>query len=379
MTLLALCKAELKALFTNPVIVLTMFGGVLFYSFLYPQPYAQQTPREQTVSVVNLDQSQASFKLERMVDATPQVKIIQRDHTLADAKQAFLNKQISGILVIPEHFYKDLLLGKSPTLAYAGDASYFLVYGTIVEGLAQAGGTLAAQTKVSRLVIEGEPMAFASQHFSPTTANLKPTFNPRMGYVDYVVPAVFVLILQQTLVMGAGVMVGTQKQGHGYWRRVTPAKLLFIRSLVFVSLYYLLSLYYFGASFDLHGINTLAQPSDLLSLLLPFLLTCTFIGIALGALTPRRELVTLVVLISSMPLIFTAGFIWPLEMIPSPLIWLAQCFPSTPAIQGFLGLNQMAASWSTIAPKWTLLWIQALFWGIFAYQLLKRDLQRHTQ
>lgn len=181
MTLFELFKAELKALFTNPVVVLTVFGGVVFYSFLYPLPYAKQIPREQTVSVVNLDQSQASFQLERMVDATPQVKIVQRDHTIADAKQAFLDKKVAGILVIPEHFYKDLLLGKSPTLAYAGDASYFLVYGTIVEGLAQAGGTLAAQTKVSRLVIEGEPMAFAAQHFSPTNANLKPTFNPRMA------------------------------------------------------------------------------------------------------------------------------------------------------------------------------------------------------
>src|SRR5690606_7859292 len=100
--------------------------------------YSHQTPREQKITVVNLDKSQASYQLERMVDATPQVQVVQRDHSIEDAKHAFLDGKVSGILVIPEHFYKDLLLGKSPTLAYAGDASYFLVYGTIVEGLAQA-------------------------------------------------------------------------------------------------------------------------------------------------------------------------------------------------------------------------------------------------
>ncbi|QIL86424.1 ABC transporter permease [Vibrio sp. HDW18] len=378
MTLFELLKAELKALLTNPVVVITVFGGVVFYSFLYPLPYVQQVPREQSISVVNLDKSQTSYQFERMVDATPQVKIVRRDHTITQAKQAFLAKQVAGILVIPEHFYRDLLLGKSPTLAYAGDASYFLVYGTIVEGLAQAGGTLAAQTKVSRLLVEGEPMAFASQHFSPTSTNLKPTFNPRLGYVDYVVPAVFVLILQQTLVMAAGLMVGSQKQGHGYWSRVSTAKLLLVRSLVLVAIYYLLSLYYFGASFEQHGIHRFAAIRDLLSLLLPFLLACSFVGIALGALTPRRELVTLVVLISSMPLIFTAGFIWPVEMIPSPLLWLANGFPSTPAIQGFLSLNQMAANWSTLAPQWTLLWLQAVLWGAIAYYLLQRDRQANT-
>ncbi|HAS63287.1 MAG TPA: ABC transporter, partial [Vibrio sp.] len=149
MSLFELIKAELKALLTNPVVILTVFGGVVFYSFLYPLPYSHQTPREQKVSVVNLDNSQTSYQLERMVDATPQVRIVQRDSSIAAAKSAFLEGEISGILVIPEHFYKDLLLGKSPTLAYAGDASYFLVYGTIVEGLAQAGGTLAAKTTVS--------------------------------------------------------------------------------------------------------------------------------------------------------------------------------------------------------------------------------------
>ncbi len=44
MTLFELFKAELKALFTNPVVVLTVFGGVVFYSFLYPLPYAKQIP-----------------------------------------------------------------------------------------------------------------------------------------------------------------------------------------------------------------------------------------------------------------------------------------------------------------------------------------------
>lgn len=369
---IALLKAELKALFTNPVVLLTVFGGVVFYSFLYPLPYTQQTPREQTLSIVNLDKSQASYQLERMVDATPQVKVVQHDSTIEYAKQAFLNRKVSGILVIPEHFYKDLLLGKSPTLAYAGDASYFLVYGTIVEGLSQAGGTLAAKSKVSRLVMEGEPLSLAAQHYSATSINLKPTFNPRMGYVDYVVPAVFVLILQQTMIMAAGLMGGTQKHGNGYWSHTTPLRLILVRSIVLVAVYYLLSMYYFGASFTSHGVNTLASAGHLLLLLLPFLLASCLCGIWLGSVTPRRELVTLVVLISSMPLIFSAGFIWPLEAIPRPIIWISNLFPSTPAIQSFLSLNQMGASWDQISTQWGLLWVQVFGWGALAFYQLQR-------
>ncbi|MCY9853920.1 ABC transporter permease [Vibrio mediterranei] len=372
MTLLEHVKLELKAILTNPVVVLTVFGGVIFYSFLYPLPYTQQTPREQPISVVNLDLSQTSFQLERMVDATPNVKVVQRDHTIAAAKEAFLNGEVSGILVMPEHFYKDLMLGKSPVLAYAGDAALFLVYGTVVEGLAQAGGTLAAKAKVTKLLIDGVPLELASKQYAATQLNTKPTFNPRMGYVDYVVPAVFVLILQQTLAMASGLVGGTQRQGKGYWRSQSVLSVVAVRSIVLTLIYYLLGMYYFGASFEMYGISKLAHPIELLTLMLPFLLTSCFIGIFLGAITPRRELVTVVVLLSSMPLIFSAGFIWPTEMLPEPIKWLAAIFPTQAAINGFLKLNQMGAEWSQIRGAWTQLWIQAFAWGSLAVYSFKK-------
>jgi ABC-2 type transport system permease protein len=360
-------KAELKAILKDPVVTLIVFGGVVFYSFLYPLPYSHQIPREQKITVVNLDKSQVSYQLERMVDATPQVKIVKRDATIEDAKASFLNHEVAGILVIPEYFYKDLYLGKSPTLSYAGDASFFLIYGTIVEGLANTGGTLAAKTKISRMVMEGQPLALAKKSYSATQINNKPTFNPRTGYLDYVVPGVFLLILQQTLVMAVGVMVTTQKSGKGYWNDVSVLHLMIVRCLVFIGIYYILALYYFGGALSLHGIPTIGKASEILTLLFPFFATCCFIGICLGAWIPRRELVMIVVLFSSMPLVFSAGFIWPVEAIPSPIVWISRLFPSTPGIMGLLALTRMGAQWNQISQQWILLCIQFLGWGLLAF------------
>ncbi|MDN2481553.1 ABC transporter permease [Vibrio agarivorans] len=363
MSVFSLLKRELFALLTNPVVVITVFGGVVFYSFLYPLPYAQQTPLQQKIAVVNLDNSQVSMKLERMIDATPQVQVVKRVYTLAEAQQTFKQGDISGFIVIPTHFQKDLLLGKSPVLSYAGDASYFLVYGTVVEGLAQASGTLGAEVKIAQILSSGEPIALASEQYSAVKSNLKPTFNPRMGYVDYVIPAVFVLILQQTLVMAAGLMVGTQKGQSGYWDNLSRFKLLTARTLILVGIYYLLSMYYFGASFEMHGVSTIASMGDILSMLLPFLIACCLVGYTLGYWLPRRELVTVLVLISSMPLVFLAGFIWPVEMIPTPLLWAADLFPSTVAIKAFLSLNQMGASWQQVSQHYTHLWLLVIGWS----------------
>ena len=72
-----------------------------------------------------------------------------------------------------------------------------------------------------------------------------------------------------------------------------------------------------------------------------------------------------------MPLVFLAGFIWPLELIPTPLNWLAQWVPSTPAIEGFLRLNQMGAEFSQVSRYWWQLWGLALLHGGLACLLLR--------
>lgn len=372
-----LLKHECLAVFTNSSILLTVFGGVLFYSFLYPLPYTQQIPREQEVVVVNLDKSQISRRLERMVDATPQVRLSARAESLAEAEAIFITQKLAGILVIPENFYRDLLLGQRPTLSFAGDASFFLVYGTVLEGMASAGNTLAAEVKINRMVMSGQAPALAIEQLSAIKLNVVPVFNSTMGYVNYVIPAVFLLILHQTLIMGVGILGGEQNElrgagEEGYWQRADPLQLLVVRAGLFVTIYWLLAMYYFGCSFTYYGIPKLATASEINLLLLPFLLGASFLGICLGSLLPRRELAVLVVLISSIPLIFSSGFIWPISAIPAPIVAASQIFPVIPAIQAFVAVNQMGAEFSDILPLWLQLWLCAILYGTLAWWRLRR-------
>ncbi|MGR5080566.1 ABC transporter permease [Photobacterium swingsii] len=372
-----LIKFELHAIFTNPALLFTVFGGVLIYSFLYPSPYSQQLPREQLVTVVNQDHSQISRELIRMIDATPQVKVQQYARSIDEAKTQLETGEVHGLLVIPAHFNRDLLLGKSPTLAYAGDASYFLVYGTIVEGIATASGTLGAKLKVARMVMSGDNIALAADQFSAIKLNTKPVFNPSMGYINYVVPAVFVLILHQTLLIAVAMLGGGQNEyrlqgGTGYWLRYPAWKIIIVRGLLMMTIYLPLTAYYFGYSFESLGISRLASIGDLLAMTVPFLLAVIFAGMVIGQLIPRRELATVIVLISSIPLIFTAGFIWPPSAIPEVLNQLAQIAPATPAINGFVRLNQMGATFEQVIGWWGQLWGQVIVFGCIASWLMTR-------
>ncbi|WP_447839130.1 TolC family protein [Aeromonas salmonicida] len=59
-----------------------------------------------------------------------------------------------------------------------------------------------------------------------------------------------------------------------------------------------------------------------------------------------------------------------LELIPTPLNWLAQWVPSTPAIEGFLRLNQMGADFDQVSRYWWQLWGLALLNGGLACWVL---------
>lgn len=376
-----LCKKECAAIFKNPAILLTVFGGVVFYSFLYPLPYAQQIPRELKVVVVNLDNSQISRRLERMVDACPQVQLSGRAHSLAEAQRMFVDDKLAGIMVIPENFYRDLLQNRRPTLSFAGDASYFLVYGTVLKGMTGAAQTLAAQIKVKRMVLSGQAMALASKQYSAIRLNIFSAFNETLGYVNYVIPAIFVLILHHTLLMGAGILGGGQNEelragrGDYYWLKVSAWRLLLVRSALFVSIYWVLSMYYFGFTFSFYGIPQIANFSELNLFIVPFLLCTSFLGILFGLILPRRELATLLVLLSSMPLVFGSGFVWPVSAIPEGIVKVLQFIPVIPAMNGLIRLNQMGAEFMDVYPLWQQLWLCSALYGALCWFLLRRKKQ----
>ena len=328
---------EAKAIFTNSTILMAMVGGVLFYAFLYPLPYQHQSPEEQKITVVDLDKSDLSRKFIRMVNSSQQVNVVDQAESVAEAKNQFMAQKVSGFLVIPTEFSKNVLLGQSPTVAYAGDASYFLVYGTIIEGLMKAGGTISAEIRVANMTIDGIPITQAVKTFQPFNSNYIPVFNHNMGYQQYVVPAVFVLILQQTLLMAVGVRQKIVKPHE------KSPKIMLIRFSLFLCVELVLACFYFGSVFDFYDISRFSHPLELLILLVPFLTSVILLGFIIGELFPNCESLLLVVLFSSMPIVFSAGFIWPVEMIPSLLVSVMHLLPSDFAINGFLLLNQQGS------------------------------------
>lgn len=370
---------ELQALGKNSAILMTVFAGLLFYSVLYPLPYSQQVVTHMPVAVWDNDHSPLSREFIRRVESTPQVTVSAVVTSRQEADALMQQGEVHGLLVLPLYFERDVLLGKSPVVAVEGDASYFLIYSSIAEAIAKVSGTLGAQVKVTKELSQGTPYLGALSTALPLQSDTQALFNPTIGYVAYVVPAVFVLILHQTLLIAAGIQTAECKERtlggeRGYWLQASPWTVLVARGLVFVPLYLLAAMYYLGGCFEHYNIVRQANPWLLLLLCTLLFWTTYCFAVMLTFFMTRRETPTQAVLISSLPIVFTAGFVWPSMAIPWPILWLARTIPGVNGIELMVKYNQMGASLTEVGgPLWRLL-AQAMVYTVLAWWVL-----RHSQ
>ena len=115
MNWLTLLQLEWQRLITNKALVVTLFGGLLLYAFLYARPYLQEKVFEQSIVARNQDNSQLSRQLLRMADASPRLKITANAKTLEQAQALIQKGKAGGLVRSPRDFYKDIQLGRSTT------------------------------------------------------------------------------------------------------------------------------------------------------------------------------------------------------------------------------------------------------------------------
>ena len=365
---------EFRLIFTDIAIVLTIIGGVILYSFLYPQPYAQESVSGLSISVVDQDKSQTSRDIIFKLNSSAQINVTRRDTSLKDAQEALIEGEIKGIVLIPMHFTRDLALEKAPTICVGADGSYFLIFGGVLEATMKSVLTQGASVKIGNLLKEGEPLSGATKAFSPYSLQIINLFNRQNSYTQYVIPAVFILILQQTMLIGLGILGGgvNERAKEGSLKGTNTLFVMLSRVIIFFSIFFIHMLFYFGFSYEYFGVTHIASIFNLLNFGAVFLLASTFLGIFLGSLFSSREIATPAVLFSSLPLVFSAGFVWPLEVLPDSLRVIANLFPSTPAIQGFLKLNQMGADFSLVREQYMILLVQILVYGLLGYYFINK-------
>ena len=332
--------STLRTIARDKGVVLIMGLAPLVYGFFYPWPYATQAVTGVAVAVVDLDHSKLSRQITRFAQASPrlQVRLVTGDER--QAQQALWAGEIEGYAVLPPDLKRHVLRNDKAVVTVQGNGSYTLLNKAVLTGFSEVVGTVSAGVEIAKLEVEGQSAHQAQSSRSPINTQMVALFNPTEGYGSYVVPAVALLIIQQTLLMGVGMLVGLWAE-TGQLR--ADAATWLGRLLAFSTVGYANGLLYFGWIFVLQDFPRGANPAGALWLLACYIPAICTLGALLGVWFGNRERALQVLLFTALPVIFVSGFSWPAEALPEVLQTLRWLFPSTAGIQASLKLNQMGA------------------------------------
>lgn len=359
-------QEEFRAIFTNVPVVVVVFLGSLLYAFLYPSPYKNNIVQSQKIVVVDNDNTVLSKELIFLVQSTAQVDVEFITSSIREAKKILGEEKAYGILQIPAGFEAGIYRHIPVEVFYLANAAYFLIYGAVVDGIHKGVEELSSDIKIRRLFYEGKSEVKDTDLIVRDSIAL---FNPSIGYINYALAAILVFILHQTLIAGSAILGATQNEQNlkgiqGYWNETAALKLVLGRIFAFFCIYVVLFLLYFGFLFQLYGVNISANIITFWCFSVIFILCCASFGTLLGLLVKHPALPTQIVLISSLPLIFMMGFIWPIELLPKPIVWGMHFVPAFEGINALIRLNQMGADLRLVMNEF--FWLLGLFVGSVA-------------
>jgi ABC-2 type transport system permease protein len=360
---------EWRRVLSNRGVFSMLVLAPLIYGIYYPQPYLTQILHEVPIAVVDNDLTHLGQDIVQALDASGTVHVALRTRTLEEARAALDRGEVFAILGIPRETERDVLKGDTAHLPLYVDATYLLIFKSTAAGVASAVATFSAGLTSLGARSDGSLAKASLASVSPAEILIQPIFNPVGGYASYIVPAAFVLILQQTLLMGVATLT-VGMRGAGAFTTVLGRAVAHLTLSAPALALYLIVLP------RLYGFSTLGHTAALFALAAPFVLATSFLGQAAGAWFRHRETAVLLFLATSIPQLFVVGFAWPREAIPDTVIAASRIFPSAFAIDGLLRVNQMGADLHEVWRDWRGLWLMVLIYFILAclsaWQLRRR-------
>ena len=367
---LAVAANEYRTIFTDKGVMLVLVFALLIYSTVYSLAYKPQVLRDVPIAVIDDCKTAASRDLVTLFDAGPNTYVACQPAGMKEARRLLYDREIYGIVYIPENYERQLAGGLQAVVPIYADASYFLVYRQVFQELVTGINLTGARVEFGRLLAKGaiEPAARATTQ--PVIYQTHNLFNPYLGYGSFVMPAIIMVIIQQTLLIGIGMIGGTWREYGLYSILVPPGRkrmatlpAVLAKAVVYASIYGVTSLYVLSLHYRMFNYPMNGSPWTVVAMMIPYLAACIFMGIAVSTLFRYRENSLLLLLWTSIPILMLSGASLPAQAIPEWLYRFGKVFPSSSGVNAFVRIQTMGASFDEVMPEIRTLWCLAVIYG----------------
>lgn len=348
----------------------------LLYPLLYAYLYNHESVREVPTVVVDNSHSLLSREFVRRVDASADVQIISHCQDLEEAKDMIHHRDAYCLIYIPKEFEKDIAEMRQTTVQLYSDMSGLLYYKAVLSSCTEV--SLDMNKEIKAQLIPGATEEQISVFQYPIEYKYVPMFNTQSGFATFLIPAVLMMIIQQTMVLGVGMMAGEEREkvrkkiAEPHIIGKNPIEVLLGKSSVIFTIYILVALYLVCIVPPLFNLVHIWRWQTLLAFMVPYIAACVFFSISLSSIAHDRESFIIMFVFISIPLLFASGISWPASNIP--IFWkgFSWLFPSTFGVNGYVRITEMGANLLDVQHEINMLWIQTIVYGGISYLVYKR-------
>lgn len=167
----------------------------LFFINLMDEGVAVKVPS----SVVDLDNSSLSRDVIRNLGSSELVDIVAKDESYHKAMEKVRSGKTYGFFMIPENFQRDAISGRTPTITYYCNLTYFVPGTMMFKGFKTTAVTTAGGLVQTNLVSRGLTENFAMATIQPVVVQQQSPGNPWINYnyylTDSFVPGIICLVV----------------------------------------------------------------------------------------------------------------------------------------------------------------------------------------
>ncbi len=355
-SLFSIFREEWRSVWHDEGVALIVIVALFIYGISYSLGYGGEVLNEVPIAVVGGDDNAVNQRIVSMLNASPKVRVAYRVGDMVEAKQLLAERKIWGVVAPSPNLEKDILSARQGKVAILGDASYFLAYREVVEGAVAAIQQLNDEIIVERNGAYTPPIIYEQRNL----------FNPSLGYGIFVMPAIILLIVQQTALIGVGMVSATRReQGLRYPSR-SPLAITIGRTLAYLAIYaltlgFMLTVHYSLFDYPMRGVWWRC-----VAVVAPYLLAVILLAQAVGSLFRHRESSLLWLLWLSVPFLLVSGASLPRQAFPEWLYIVGRAVPSSSAVEAWIAVQSRGASLRDVAPELTTLWLLVAIYGVGA-------------
>lgn len=366
---------EFRIMTSRLSVLMVLGGGIFLYGWMYNYMYAPNVVREIPIEVVDECTTDLSRRYIMMLDATPQVRVVANHLGWISAKESMRSNRIEGIVYIPADFDIRIGRGEESVISIYSTTKAFLFYAGIQEAASNVLLALNEDIRPQQMIFLPSDDVQDIVETSSIQIIGRTLYNITDGYGTYLIPAVLIIIIFQTMMMVISMLCGKEYEQH--MQTVYPLVdknlswtnmicLVLGKGMVYVGLYVLFSIFLLGFLPLAFGLPHEAGWWEMIVLMIPYLWSTCFFSLACSFFFKDSDSPLLLIAFFSVGLIFLSGISYPLELMPWGWKVIHHCLPATVGTLAYVKLNSMNAGLVGIFPQWITLWIQGIVYLAFA-------------